>query len=70
MEITQVYNKAIRVVDSCENETHLSGAINYCNLFKDQFIKKGHDSVLIQIYHNELLKLIDQRINENYRDNY
>lgn len=70
MEITQVYNKAIRVVDSCENETQLSGAINYCNLFKDQFIKKGHDSVLVQIYHNELLKLIDQRINENYRDNY
>jgi hypothetical protein len=70
MEITQVYNKAIRVVDSCENETQLSGAINYCNLFKDQFIKKGHDSMLVQIYHNELLKLIDQRINENYRDNY
>jgi hypothetical protein len=70
MEITQVYNKAIRVVDSCENEIQLSGAINYCNLFKDQFIKKGHDSVLVQIYHNELLKLIDQRINENYRDNY
>ena len=70
MEITQVYNKAIRVVDSCENETQLSGAINYCNLFKDQFIKKGHDSVLVGIYYTELLKLIDQRINENYRDNY
>ena len=69
MEISEVYEKAIRVIDSCSNEVQMSGAINYCDLFKDQFIRKGHDDVLVHIYHKELIKHVNHRINENYQDN-
>ena len=61
-----VYKKAIRVVDSCENEFQMVGAINYCNLFKEQFIKNGGDEMLVKIYHNNLIDHLNQRINENY----
>lgn len=70
MEISKVYEKAIKVIDSCENEEQMSGAINYCNLFKDLFLKKGHDDMIVNIYHKELLKYVDVRINENYRNYY
>lgn len=68
MEISKVYEKAIKVIDSCENEIQMSGAINYCNLFKDQFLKNGHDEMVVNIYHNELIKFVNHRINENYRN--
>lgn len=61
-----VYEKAMKVIDSCDNELHLAGAINYCNLFKEQFIKNGGDEVLVEIYHKNLIKHLNGRIDEDY----
>lgn len=65
-KLNDVYEKAIKVIDSCDNEVQLAGAINYCNLFKNQFIKNGGDEVLVEIYHRDLIKHLNKRINENY----
>jgi len=68
MDLYNTYEKAIRVIDSCENETQLGGAINYCNLFKDQYIKLGGDETLVNVYHDNLIKHLNYRINESFRD--
>jgi hypothetical protein len=65
-KLYDVYEKAMKVIDSCDNELHLVGAINYCNLFKDQFIKNGGDEVMVEIYHRNLINHLNYRINENY----
>jgi hypothetical protein len=65
-KLYDVYEKAMKVIDSCDNELHLVGAINYCNLFKDQFIKNGGDEVMVKIYHRNLINHLNYRINENY----
>ena len=49
------YEKAIKVIDSCKNETHLEGAIRYCDNFKSQFTRFGSDETLIQIYYTDLI---------------
>lgn len=66
--IYEVYKKAIRVIDSCDNEIQMAGAVNYCNLFKDQYLKTGGDELLVKIYHNNLIEHLNTRINENYRN--
>lgn len=66
MEISDVYEKAMNVIDSCENEIQMEGAIKYCDLFKNQFIKTGSDELLINIYYKNLLNHINYRINENF----
>lgn len=63
-DLYDVYEKAMKVIDSCDNEIQMKGAINYCNLFKDQFIKMGSDELLINIYHSNLIKHASYRINE------
>ena len=64
ISILDTYEKAIRVIDSCQNEIHIKGAINYCNNFKTQFTKMGGDDVLINIYYNDLMKQISDKIYE------
>jgi len=66
ISILETYEKAIKVIDSCQNEIHLDVAINYCNNFKNQFTKLGGDDVLIGIYYNELMDLIAEKLNETY----
>ena len=39
-EVTSAYRKALKVIDSCENEYHLQGANNYINNFLAHFSKK------------------------------
>lgn len=64
ISILDTYEKAIKVIDSCQNEDHINGAINYCNNFKTQFTKMGGDDVLINIYYNDLMKQISDKIYE------
>jgi hypothetical protein len=64
--MTDVYEKAVKVIDSCENQTHLDGAINYCNNFKNQFTKMGYDDVLIGIYYKKLMEQLSDKISETY----
>ena len=47
--ISQTYKKAIKVIDSCENEEQLKGASNYVTLFKNYFEKLGSDDQLIEL---------------------
>ena len=62
MIMNDVFEKAVKVIDSCENHTHLGGAINYCNNFKDQFTKMGYDDVLIGIYYKRLMEQLSENI--------
>lgn len=64
ISILDTYEKAIKVIDSCQNEDHINGAINYCNNFKSQFIKLGGDKLLIGIYYNQLMGQISDKIDE------
>ena len=63
--IRQTYKKAIKVIDSCENEEQLKGASNYVTLFKNYFEKLGSDDQLIEIYYSELKNKILTRLDEN-----
>ena len=63
--ISQTYKKAIKVIDSCENEEQLKGASNYVTLFKNYFEKFGSDDQLIEIYYSELKNKILTRLDEN-----
>lgn len=63
--ISQTYKKAIKVIDSCENEEQLKGASNYVTLFKNYFRKLGSDDQLIEIYYSELKNKILTRLDEN-----
>jgi hypothetical protein len=63
--ISQTYKKAIKVIDSCENEEQLKGASNYVTLFKNYFEKLGSDDQLIEIYYSELKNKILTRLDEN-----
>lgn len=65
LSISQTYKKAIKVIDSCENEEQLKGASNYVTLFKDYFNKLGSDNQLIQIYYSELKSKILSRFDES-----
>jgi len=65
ISISQTYKKAIKVIDSCENEEQLKGASNYVTLFKDYFNKLGSDNQLIQIYYSELKSKILSRFDES-----
>ena len=64
ISILDTYEKAIKVIDSCQNEDHINGAINYCNNFKSQFTKLGGDELLIDIYYNQLMGQISDKIDE------
>lgn len=66
--IYDVYKKAIRVIDSCDNEIQMVGAVNYCNLFKDQYLKTGGDELLVKIYHSNLIEHLNTRINEDFKN--
>lgn len=66
IDLYDTYEKAIKVIDSCETDIQMEGAIKYCHLFRSQFIKQGSDETLINIYHSNLLKHINYRINENH----
>lgn len=68
MEIYDVYEKAIKVIDSCSNEIQMEGAINYCHLFKNQFTKNGSDELMVNIYYTNLMNHVNNRIDENYRN--
>ncbi|MDA8940904.1 hypothetical protein N9H34_02080 [bacterium] len=63
--ISQTYEKAIKVIDSCENEEQLKGASNYVTLFKDYFEKLGSDNQLIEIYYSELKSKILSKLDES-----
>lgn len=63
--ISQTYKKAIKVIDSCENEEQLKGASNYVTLFKNYFEKLGSDDQLIEIYYSELKNKILTRLYES-----
>lgn len=63
--ISQTYEKAVKVIDSCENEEQLKGASNYVTLFKDYFEKLGSDNQLIEIYHSELKSKILSKLDES-----
>ena len=63
--ISQTYKKAIKVIDSCENEEQLKGASNYVTLFKNYFEKLGSDDQIIEIYYSELKNKILTRLDEN-----
>lgn len=65
ISISQTYKKAIKVIDSCENEEQLKGASNYVTLFKDYFDKLGSDNQLIEIYYSELKSKILTRFDES-----
>ncbi len=65
ISISQTYKKAIKVIDSCENEEQLKGASNYVTLFKDYFNKLGSDNQLIEIYYSELKSKILTRFDES-----
>ena len=65
ISISQTYKKAIKVIDSCENEEQLKGASNYVTLFKDYFDKLGSDNQLIEIYYSELKSKIVTRFDES-----
>ena len=67
MDLYNSYEKAMKVIDSCENDIQMKGAITYCHLFKDQFIRLGGDETLINVYHSNLIKHINYKINESYR---
>ena len=63
--ISQTYKKAIKVIDSCENEEQLKGESNYVTLFKNYFEKLGSDDQIIEIYYSELKNKILTRLDEN-----
>lgn len=67
---TEVYKKALRVITSSENEIHLEGARNYCENFKSQYNKLGHDKVLINVYYEALVHHIKERQDELHIDHY
>jgi len=66
--MTEAYEKAIKVINSCKNEVQLEGAFNYCNNFKTQFTILGGDEILINIYHKDLLSHLSNMIGETYRN--
>lgn len=65
LPISQTYKKAIKVIDSCENEEQLKGASNYVTLFKNYFEKLGSDNQLIEIYYSELKSKILSKLDES-----
>lgn len=65
LSISQTYKKAIKVIDSCENEEQLKGASNYVTLFKNYFEKLGSDNQLIEIYYSELKSKILSKLDES-----
>ena len=66
INLQDTYQKALRVIDSCETNEHLKGAVTYCHLFKEQFLKFGGDETLIDVYYEDLMKEVNSKINESY----
>lgn len=61
--ILAAYNKAVKVIDSCENDLHLQGANTYINLFFRKFSKEKRGTFLIDSliadFYEELKKKLD-----------
>ena len=47
--LPDVYHKGIKVIESCENLTHLNGAVNYIHNFRDHFLKTSTDDELVGV---------------------
>lgn len=62
--ITELFNKSVKVVDSCENTIQLIGAINYCHIFKNYCDKMGMEPLLTKIYYDRLIDIANDKINE------
>jgi hypothetical protein len=65
-ELPEVYNKALKVIDSCETLIQLKNAIQYVHNFKDHFLKTHPDNVLVMAYHKSLEDFIKNKTNEIY----
>ncbi len=62
--ITELFNKSVKVVDSCENTTQLIGGIKYCHIFKNYCDKMGMEPLLTKIYYDRLIDISNDKINE------
>lgn len=68
-EVTSAYRKALKVIDSCENDLHLEVANRYINNFLSHFSKKTHESTRF----GEAILETDQFVSTAYvrlRDEY
>ena len=63
--LPDVYHKGIKVIESCENLTHLNGAVNYIHNFRDHFLKTSTDDELVMAYYRSLEKYLKEKINES-----
>jgi len=62
--IRQIFDKSVKVIESCENIIQLSGGINYCHIFKQYCDRCGEDSTLTKIYYDYLIEIANNKINE------
>tara|TARA_B110000444_G_scaffold261529_1_gene314721 strand:+ start:8233 stop:8433 length:201 start_codon:yes stop_codon:yes gene_type:complete len=64
MSLNKTYNKALKVINSCENSIQLIGGINYCHIFKNYCDKMGMEPLLTKIYYDRLIDIANDKINE------
>jgi len=64
ISITKLFDKSVRVLESCENPIQLVGGINYCHIFKSYCDKIDMDPLLIKIYYDRLIDIANDKINE------
>tara|TARA_R110001606_G_scaffold352696_1_gene503117 strand:- start:12608 stop:12808 length:201 start_codon:yes stop_codon:yes gene_type:complete len=64
MSLNKTYNKALKVINSCENSIQLYGGINYCHIFKNYCDKMGMEPLLTKIYYDRLIDIANDKINE------
>ena len=66
--ITHLFNKSVKVIKSCGNTDQLAGGIKYCKLFKEYCIKSGADEILTKLYHDKLIDITNDKVNEFNRN--
>jgi len=62
--VTELFKKSVRVVNSCENSIQLYGGINHCHIFKNYCDKMGMEPLLTKIYYDRLIDIVNDKINE------
>lgn len=62
--LPDAYHKSIKVIESCNTDIQLKGAIQYIHNFRDHFLKSHGDDELVMAYHKSLEKYVKDKINE------
>ena len=60
----EIYNKSIKVIDSCFTESQLGAATIYCRLFLKYSKDVGHDNLIATIYYEDLINRVNERYDE------